>query len=185
MYFGAIGLAFMLVEIPLIQRFILILDQPTYAMAAVLFGILLFSGIGSQFGTRKFSLISALKFLIFLLTLYIFALPIIFDFSLELPFFLRLVITIVLIAPLGFLMGIPFAAGLKWIQRDLVQKNQHSHWMVSYVWAVNGACSVISSILASLIALSFGFRITLAVGTIFYLSAYLISRKKFSPIDIR
>ena len=184
-YFAAIGLAFMLVEMPLIQGFILILDQTTYAMAVVLFGILFFSGIGSRFGSQKFSLASALKLLILLLTLYLLVLPIILDSSLELSFVLRLGITIVLIAPLGFLMGIPFAAGLKWIRKDLGENNHHSQWMVSYVWAVNGASSVISSILASLIALSFGFRITLVVGTICYLFAYLISRKNLLPIEIK
>jgi hypothetical protein len=53
--------------------------------------------------------------------------------------------------------------------------------MVSYLWAVNGASSVISSILASLIALSYGFKITLAVGTAFYFLAYILSRKDLTP----
>jgi hypothetical protein len=111
LYFGAIGLAFMLVEIPLIQIFILILDQPAYAMAAVLFGILVFSGIGSHIGTQKLSLVTALRILILLLFSYFLLLPTILNLSLGMSLAARMGITMLLIAPLGFLMGIPFSAG--------------------------------------------------------------------------
>ncbi len=176
-YFGLIGLAFMLVEMPLIQHFILFLDQPTYAMAAVLFFILLFSGIGSHFGTQKLRLSTALVSLFFSLFLFILFLPGIIDLALGLSLPLRLGITMLLIAPLGFLMGIPFSAGLNIMQSKLGEGYRSFHWMVSYVWAVNGAFSVIASILASLFALSFGFNITLGVGTTIYIFAYLIIRK--------
>jgi hypothetical protein len=181
LYFGAIGLAFMLVEIPLIQIFILILDQPAYAMAAVLFGILVFSGIGSHIGTQKLSLVTAVRILILLLFSYFLLLPTILNLSLGMSLAARMGITMLLIAPLGFLMGIPFSAGLTWMQAELGKGNGSKGWMVSYLWAVNGASSVISSILASLIALSYGFKITLAVGTAFYFLAYILSRKDLTP----
>jgi hypothetical protein len=177
LYFGAIGLAFMLVEIPLIQGFILILDQPAYAMAAVLFGILLFSGIGSHFGVRILSLRTALEILIFILLSYFLLLPNLLNRSLGMSLTARLGITMLLIAPLGFLMGIPFSAGLERIRKKYDKDTTAVRWMVSYIWAVNGASSVISSILASLISLSFGFRITLAVGMVFYTLAFFFSRK--------
>jgi hypothetical protein len=181
LYFGAIGLAFMLVEIPLIQSFILILDQPAYAMATVLFGILVFSGIGSHIGTQKLSLVTALRILILLLFSYFLLLPTILNLSLGMSLAVRMGITMLLIAPLGFLMGIPFSAGLAWMQAELGKCNGSTGWMVSYLWALNGASSVISSILASLIALSYGFKITLAVGTAFYIFAYILSRKDLTP----
>jgi hypothetical protein len=177
LYFGAIGLAFMLVEIPLIQCLILILDQPAYAMAAVLFSILLFSAIGSHFGAQKLSPRTALGALIFLLLIYFLLLTNILNRSLGLPLTARLGITMLLIAPLGFLMGIPFSAGLEWMRKKFDKNTSAVRWMISYVWAVNGASSVISSILASLISLSFGFRITLAVGMAFYALAFFLSRK--------
>ena len=181
LYFGAIGLAFMLVEIPLIQSFILILDQPAYAVAAVLFGILVFSGIGSHIGTQKLSLVIALRILILLLFSYFLLLPTILNLSLGMSIAARMGITMLLIAPLGFLMGIPFSAGLAWMQAELGKGNGSTGWMVSYLWAVNGASSVISSILASLIALSYGFKLTLGVGTAFYILAYILSRKDLTP----
>lgn len=179
LYFGLIGLAFLLVEMPLIQRFILYLDQPTYALATVLFCILLFSGLGSSYGSRKLPLSTALILLVGLLTLYIFLLPTLLHATLGFLLAARLVMTIVLIAPLGFLMGIPFPAGLAWMRaNDREENSSTDRWMVAWVWAVNGACSVVASILASLLALSFGFGITSAVGTGCYLLAWGIKELK-------
>ena len=181
LYFGMIGLGFMLVEIPLIQRFILYLDQPAYALAAILFCILLFSGLGSRYGSRKFSLSHALLSLVGLLTAYIFLLPRLLQATLGLHLLLRLAITIVLLGPLGFLMGIPFPAGLAWMRRSLGGENSPptqagtvSRWMVAWIWAVNGASSVLASILASLLALSFGFSATFAIGMGCYALAWLV-----------
>lgn len=167
----------MLVEIPLIQRFILILDQPTFAMAAILFTILLFSGIGSQFGTPKLSLSTALILLVSLLVLYLPLLPAFLNLTLGWSLGFRLLVTMILIAPLGFLMGIPFSGGLNWIRSISEKTDLADQWMVSFVWAVNGASSVVASILASLITLSFGFSITFGVGIVFYLIAYFVYRK--------
>jgi len=178
-YFGMIGLAFLLVEMPLIQRFILFVDHPAYAVTAVLFCILLFSGLGSRFGSQKLSLSKALLFLIGLLSLYIFILPHLLHALLGLHLILRAVITILLIAPIGFLMGIPLPAGLEWMKAiHHNQTNASDRWMIAWVWAVNGASSVVASILSSLLALSFGLTITTAVGIIFYLAAWGLVIKK-------
>jgi hypothetical protein len=183
-YFGLIGLAFMLVEMPLIQRFILYLDQPSFAMAAVLFSILLFSGIGSHYGSQKLTLPKALSSLVGLLIVYIFLLPRLLSLSLGLPLALRLLITIVLIAPVGFLMGIPFPAGLSQIRTIKEQNPDAGDWMISYVWGVNGASSVIATILASLISLSCGFNLTFVAGTFCYLLAFFIIGKTVNDQDV-
>jgi hypothetical protein len=183
-YFGLIGLAFMLVEMPLIQRFILYLDQPSFAMAAVLFSILLFSGIGSHYGSQKLTLPKALSSLVGLLIVYIFLLPRLLSLSLGLPLALRLLITIVLIAPVGFLMGIPFPAGLSQIRTIKEQNPDAGDWMISYVWGVNGASSVIATILASLISLSCGFNMTFVAGTFCYLLAFFIIGKTVNDQDV-
>jgi hypothetical protein len=178
-YFAMIGFAFMLVEIPLIQRFILLLDQPTYALAAVLFGILLFSGLGSRFGSHEFKLSHALIALCSLLLIYSLVLPSLLHAALGLSLPWRLLITLLLIAPLGFLMGIPFPSGLAWMHRALAREEVSvRRWMVAWIWAVNGASSVLASILASLLALSFGFNATFALGMGCYALAWLLSRGK-------
>ncbi|HEY9122567.1 MAG TPA: hypothetical protein VIM80_06190 [Brevefilum sp.] len=177
-YFGLIGLGFMLVEIPLIQRFTLYLDQPAYAMAVVLFSILLFSGLGSRFGSSKMSLSTALLLLLGLLGVNIVFLPGFLQKTLGLPLLIRVGISLTIISPSGFLMGVPFPGGLRWLQRKNQTLPAPGERLIPYVWVINGACSVISSILASLISLSFGFTITFIVGTVFYALAFIISRKE-------
>jgi hypothetical protein len=178
LYFGLIGLGFMLVEMPLIQRFILYLDQPAYALAAILFCILLFSGLGSRYGSHKLRISHALMGLVGLLVLYVLLLHDILHASLGLHLLIRLVVTVLLLAPLGFLMGIPFPAGLGWMRRNTGDsEGDTDRWMVAWIWAVNGASSVIASILASLLALSFGFSVTLTIGMGCYALAWVMVRR--------
>ncbi len=178
-YFALIGFGFMLVEIPLIQRFILLLDQPAYALAAILFGILLFSGLGSRYGSGKIKLAHALIALFGLLLVYSLVLPRLLGAVLGLNLFWRLLVTLLLIAPLGFLMGIPFPSGLAWMHQALASEAAPvRRWMVAWIWAVNGASSVLASILASLLALSFGFNATFAIGMACYALAWLLSREE-------
>jgi hypothetical protein len=173
-YFGLIGLAFLLVEIPLIQRFILFLGHPAYSLTAVLFTILLFSGLGSQ-SSQRFPLRLALGLLVLLLLAGPPLLPTLFEATLSLPLALRLALTVVTLGPLGFLMGVPFPGG---IQGLLSGKGRSG--LIPWAWAVNGAASVVASVLAALLALSFGFSWVLWIGAICYAGAWLtaiISRK--------
>jgi len=173
LYFGLIGFGFMLVEMPLIQRFILFLDQPAYALTAILFCILLFSGLGSRSGSRKLSLTQALIALTGLLVLYSLVLPRLLYAALGSDLLFRVLITVLLIAPLGFLMGIPFPAGLAWMRQSLAgEEESTTNWMVAWIWAVNGASSVLASILASLLALSFGLTAAFTIGMLCYALAW-------------
>jgi len=167
LYFGWIGLGFLQVEIPLIQRFILYLGQPAYALTAVIFSLLLFSGLGSHWGSG-WRLKRALGLLVLLLALAPFALPVFFEQTLGLPLWLRLTLTALVLAPLGFLMGIPFPEGIRWLVGG-----QASPRVIPWAWAVNGACSVVSSALAALLALSFGFGWVLRLGALCYACAWL------------
>jgi len=177
LYFASIGFAYLLVEMPLIQHFILYLDQPAYAFTAVLFCILFFSGLGSRFGSRKLTITKGLFILIMLLMGYIFLLPKFLHTTLGFPLAARMVLTVLLIAPLGFLMGLPFPSGLAWVRGHHLDPSR-DQGLVAWIWAVNGACSVIASILASLLALSFGLGLTFVVGVGFYALAWLISLVK-------
>ncbi|MFH1905796.1 MAG: hypothetical protein ABIL11_00155 [Chloroflexota bacterium] len=196
LYFTFIGLAFMLVEIPLIQRFILYLGHPAYAMSAVIFSLLLFSAMGSRL-SHRIPLRLALPILIILLVITPFLLPYIFTLTLGLPFLLRLALTALILAPLGFLMGIPFPAGIRQIAMEpsvighplatpstalrQAQGSSSGHWLrasqpsaIPWLWAVNGAASVVASVLAALLALTFGFSWVLRIGALCYASAWLV-----------
>ncbi|MDI6770455.1 MAG: hypothetical protein QMD04_12390 [Anaerolineales bacterium] len=185
-YFTFIGLAFMLVEIPLIQRFILYLGHPAYAMSAVIFSLLLFSALGSRL-SHRIPLRLALLILVILLVFTPFLLPYIFTLTLGLPFLLRLALTALILAPLGFLMGIPFPAGIRWVTekpsgihhppsatlRLRSGQVRHPPSAIPWLWAVNGVASVVASVLAALLALTFGFSWVLRIGALCYLAAWI------------
>jgi len=164
-YFACLGAGYLLVEIPLIQRLTLLLDRPALALATVLFTLLLASGVGSLISSRV-SLRKSLAALIVLMAITITILPTAIDLALpwELP--ARLALTIAILTPAGLLMGVPFAAGL----RRLEDRTPGS---IPWAWAVNGAVSGISGVLAALISLDAGFTVTLVVGTLAYFGAWV------------
>lgn len=166
-YFGLIGLAFLMVEIPLIQRFILFLGHPSYAITIVLFTLLLFSGIGSRL-SHRIQLPTALGILVLLIVSLPAILPQIFNQLLGLDFTLRTGVTVLLLAPIGFFMGIPFPGGI----RRMLNLNVSSG-MIPWAWGINGAASVVSAVLAALIALSFGFYWVFILGGLFYAGAWV------------
>ncbi len=170
LYFGLLGMAFLLVEMPLLQRFILYLGQPAYAFTLVLFSLLFFSGLGSRMSARL-RLQHALSLLVGMLALLPLWLPRLFALSLGLPLALRLGLAVLVLAPCGFLMGIPFPAGIRHMTPRLGR--QASPLEIAWVWAVNGAASVLASILAAWLALSFGFAQTLYAGAACYAGAWL------------
>ena len=166
-YFGLIGLAYLLVEIPLIQKFILFLGHPAYAMSAILFTLLFFSGIGSL-QSKRIALKLSLSLLVVLLLAYTFLLPSFFSVSLGLSFSLRLLLTVILLAPVGLLMGIPLPAGIRRLESEGLSVQ------IPWFWAVNGSASVISAVLAALLALTFGFNWVLRLGALCYAGALLV-----------
>jgi len=164
-YFALLGLGYLCVEIPLLQRFILFLGHPAYAMATVLFALLLFSGLGSLL-SRRVKLRLALILLPLLVGGYALGLPVLFEAALSAPLAARLLIAVAALAPPGLLMGMPFPQGLALWERK-------SPALVTWAWGVNGAVSVMASILAALMALSRGFSFVLAVGAACYLGAWI------------
>jgi len=175
-YFGLLGLGYLCVEIPLLQRFILFLGHPAYAMATVLFALLLSSGLGSLL-SRRVSLRLVLILLPVLVGAYAVGLPVLFDATLAAPLGSRLIIAVAALFPPGLLMGTPFPNGLALLERRVPA-------LTSWAWGVNGAVSVVASILAALLALSFGFSAVLALGAACYLGAWaalLASRVIRSP----
>ncbi len=165
-YFTAIGLAFLLVEVALIQRYILVLGRPTLAIAVVIGALLLFSGVGSMASHRLYRRLIIVG-LALLLALFPFLTNLVIPSLLILPLFARIILVVATIAPVGFLMGIPFAGAI----RSLSDSND----LIPWAWAVNGSASVVSATLAVILALSFGFTTVLLVGGALYLLAALVT----------
>ena len=178
LYFIAIGLGYILVEITFIQRFVLFLGNPTYALTVVIFLLLLASGIGSL--TSRFWLPRAkmawLPLLLVLATLvsYVLFLPGRLASLVGLPFQYRLIISALLLVPLGFVMGMPFPTGLRAISGTQNTSAKSGDNTVEWAWAMNAAASVLGSVLAMVIAIQFGLSATLACGAMAYASAWLL-----------
>jgi hypothetical protein len=162
-YFGLIGLGFLSVEIPLFQRFTLFLGQPVYGLTAVLFSLLFFSGLGSWTSVRM-PYRTALAALVFAVLVYPLLLPRLFDMFLGASFGLRLAVAVTALAPLGFLLGVPFPRGIGWLE-------ERAPALIPWAWGVNGAASVVASVGAALLALSFGFPLVLNIGALCYVGA--------------
>ncbi len=173
-FFGLLGLAFLFVELPLLQRFILYLGQPAYAVTIVIFSLLFFSGLGSRRSDR-IPLRPALAALAILILVMPACLERLFTWTLGMPLAARFGLTVLALSPLGFLMGVPFPAGISAMRREPASgsHNQAQAASIPWIWAVNGASSVVSSILSALLALTFGFSWVLRLGALCYAGAWL------------
>ena len=168
MYFGLLGLGFLFLEIPLIQRWILLLGQPTYAFTVVVVALLFFSGLGSM-SVQKDWLNSrfALGILVIVTVGYTLAVPHLVSFLLPWPLWARFLGAFCGLAPLGFLMGLPFPLGLAWLKK-------HSPNLIPWAWAINGCASVIASVLAAIFALSYGYTLVMLLGVTAYAGAWIV-----------
>jgi hypothetical protein len=180
-YFVAIGLAYILVEIAFIQRFVLFLGHPTYALTVVIFLLMLSSGAGSLM-SRRWLLRPELGWVplalaIFALVAYAFLLPHLLTAWVGMRFSYRLAVSGVLLVPLGFVMGMPFPRGLRSLTM-LPPKEGYRFAgednAVEWAWAMNAAASVLGSVLAMVIAIEFGLTATLVCGAAAYLLALLL-----------
>lgn len=167
-YFFALGLAFLFVEIAFIQKFVLILHHPVYAVTTVIAGFLLAAGLGSYLSGRlrqvrpRSQVIAAVLVMIVLSAVYLTHYAAIAQFLLAQSDILRYLLAILMILPLGFCMGVPFPAAMSMLGRE------HDE-MIPWAWGINGFASVMSPILATLIAMQFGFRVLIAVALLLYL----------------
>ena len=174
-YFTALGLAFLFIEIAFIQKLMLFLHHPLYAVAVSLTAFLLFAGFGCAYtqgltntdnDDAQFTsgIVMPATVILVICTLYLLTLDKAFIYLIHLPDVVRIIISIIVIAPLAFCMGMPFPMGLS-------QLGQHAPDLISWAWGINGCASVISAVLASLIAMHFGFNIVIAIATLLYLMA--------------
>lgn len=171
-YFLSIGVAYMFIEISFIQRFTLFLHYPVYTVAVVITGFLVFSGLGSgfssRFAPRKNGLAFAIAGVVGFTLLYLIFLRNLFLFLIAFSDWIKIVISLALIAPLGFFMGMPFPLGLGKVSR-------RKPALVPWAWGINGCASVISSALAVIVAISWGFTVVGILAILLYILAYLNS----------
>src|SRR3990172_2423853 len=174
--FASIGLGFMLIEIALTQKFILFLGEPTSAIAALIFSLLIAGGLGSFFSRRwsagkqhyafKTCLIISLIVIVYMLIL-----PSILNAAIGYSAQARFLFAFTLIFPLGFLMGIPFPALLGYIKRE---SENDAAWR----WCINGAFSFIAGSLAIVVAMYVGFNTVLLLGAVADLGVFVAGRRK-------
>ncbi|MCU7842997.1 MAG: SAM-dependent methyltransferase [Candidatus Thiodiazotropha sp. (ex Monitilora ramsayi)] len=167
LYFFGVGLAFLFIEIAFIQKFLRFLHHPTYAIAISLTAFLVFAGLGSLSSQRLAGILGyrraarlAIVSIGILSIGYLLSLDSLFIWLGYLPMSMKMLISMLLIAPLAFTMGMPFPLALSVLKRD-------GESLLPWAWGINGYASVISAILATLIAIHLGFQavILMAVGT--------------------
>ena len=172
--FALVGIGFMLIEISLIQRFILYLGQPVLSMAVLLFSLLVGAGLGSLYSGRLThkdilkGITTAAISVALLSVVYIFLIPLVFNQLLGLALALRLLVMVVMLVPLGFLMGFPFPLGIRALKE--MEMDRYIPWM----WGINGVGSVLGSTFTIVLAISLGFAQALLVGAICYLLVFLV-----------
>jgi SAM-dependent methyltransferase len=171
LYFSCLGLGYMFVEIGLMQRFVLFLAHPAYSIPVVLGTLLLSSGAGSLVAPRlpwpapqRIRLV--LLTIAGILALLLVALRPAFEAALGLPFGMRVAISIAMLAPVGFVMGMPFPLGISAVA-DLGPQ------VVPWAWGINGGMSVLGSVLAIVVAMGTGFTWVLALSAAIYVAAFL------------
>jgi len=178
-YFFCLGIGFILVEITLIQKFILFLGNPTYSLSVILFSILASAGAGShfsaklaaRFGVKDAVLVACICIIISLPLLY-FSLTFLTRAILGVSLWLKVILSVLLISPVGFFLGMPFPLGLSVLE----SKNGQ---LVPWAWGMNGYATVLGSALCVLIAIGAGFKVVIAIGTATYVIA-LISMRRFA-----
>ena len=181
-YFLFIGMGYILIEVGLIQKFVLFLGHPTYALTVVIFSMLVSSGIGSfvskrMLGRDERRLKKALSLIALLTLLLGMVVSSLLTALVWLPWVVRVVLTVALIAPLGFVMGMPFPMALTHLE------DWHAP-SVRWAWSLNAASSVLGSVGALVCAIYLGLVQTLMVGGLFYLVALAViarSRLHLAP----
>jgi hypothetical protein len=178
LYFVAVGLGYILVEIALIQRFVLFLGHPTYALTVVIFLMLLSSGAGSFLSRRLLPNPQRVWTVAIVIAagvgLYVLVLPKILVSLVGLPFIAKLFISGALIIPLGLLMGMPFPTGLRAIsptEGSVGESLAPTSGSIEWAWAMNAASSVLGSVLAMVVAIQWGLSVTLTAGALAYVIA--------------
>jgi len=180
LYFLFIGAGYILIEVGLIQKFVLFLGHPTYALTVVIFSMLVASGVGSALSRRVLGkdegrLIKTLGTVALLAALLALVASWLLGALVWLPIPLKVAIAVLLIAPLGLVMGMQFPTGLGRLEEWHAPS-------VRWAWSLNAAASVLGSVGALVCSIYLGLIQTLIIGGLFYLAALaVVARASTSP----
>jgi hypothetical protein len=179
LYFLCLGLAFLFLEIAFIQRLTLFLAHPLRAVAVVLAGCLLFAGLGSGASTRfqrrwpRAPIRSAVGAIVSIALATLALTPTLFARAADWALPLKLSLALLAIAPLAFFLGMPFPLALRRVAATRPQ-------LVPWAWGVNGWASVLAAVLATLLAVHFGFRFVVVAACALYLLAATVAPRASS-----
>ncbi len=166
LYFGALGFGYILIEIVLIQKLNYFLGGAVYALAVTLFALLTFSGLGSFFARKKAVnrpfLIRVIGAVMGLCLIYLVGLHGLLGLLMPLGRTLRIAATALIIAPLGFVMGIPFPSGIRMLKVRSLEA------IVPWCWGANSIFTVFGSVFSLIVSLNWGFNLTLLLGVAAY-----------------
>lgn len=181
-YFFALGIAFIFVEISLIRKYILFIGYPVYAVAVIIFSLLVSAGVGSYASGRFKEPLSALRLavcvivIVILTVAQIFVVPTLFRHFLSVSLVTRLALSVLFLMPLGLFMGMPFPIGLTWVAK------RYSNF-VPWAWGMNGYATVVGSVLSVILALNFWFHAVLLMAALIYVLAFVSLRTVAGSLD--
>jgi hypothetical protein len=171
-YFGALGAGFMLIEVSVLQRFVLLLGHPVYSLTVTLFSLLLGTGLGAMVSRvlptqtlRRSTAIALLLVAAIAIVIVLVVTPVI---AWAIPFSrpVRILVSVALLLPVGIVLGVPMPAGLRLLSTRAPQ-------LVTWAWGMNGALSVVGATLAIFVAMNWGFRVTLLAASSTYVIGLL------------
>jgi hypothetical protein len=167
LYFLAVGSGFMFIELFFIKEYIFVFGDPVISLTVVITGLLVFSAFGGYWSQR----ISAKNFPIAIAALIVILMCMFFIFNpimnsvIQLNQFLRYTLSLLLLIPPGFLMGLPFPLGMRYILNLPSQR--------AYAWTINGCASVLASIVSAQIALGLGISVIMILAISAYFLAFI------------
>jgi hypothetical protein len=168
LYFSSLGLGFMAVELALLQHLTLLVGHPLFTLSILLFTLLASGGLGS-YASHRFNVARPPLIIATLAAAAALALPPLVARLLPFPFALRVAVAVLIAAPLGFAMGMPFPSGLRRV-------GQQGLPGPAFYWGLNGVWSVLGSLGTVAVAVTLGFREVLLAGSACYVVASLTAR---------
>ena len=168
LYFGALGAGFMLIEVSVLQRFVLLLGHPVYSLTVTLFSLLLGTGLGAAWSRRLREATLVRSTGIMLVAIAAIGIAVIgvvtplITWAIPFTRATRIGIAVATLVPIGVVLGIPMPAGIRLLSARAPQ-------MVTWAWGINGALSVVGATLAIFIAMNWGFGVTLVGASTIYL----------------
>lgn len=168
-YYACLGLGYMLIEMFLIQRLVFFLSNPMISVSIVITAMLIISGIGSICSSylaqsKKKIVRLAVAGIVLSVVFYIFGLTPLLSAVLGIPFVLKIIVVVLIIAPAAFFLGMPFPNGLSAL-------SQSKPRLLPWAWGMNGALSVTGAVLGRLLSVSFGFQTVLITAIVVYITA--------------